>query len=89
MITCVVTWSRESFPSSATILLRLATEPNRGTASPTRRYLWPLLLNTSVTHSGLPAKTESGAAGEMTASALMSYCRLIFRTERTMEEFHE
>lgn len=31
------TWSGEIFPSSATNLLRKATEPNSGTASPTRR----------------------------------------------------
>lgn len=53
-----VTWSGESFPSSATILLRQATEPNRGRASPTLRYLCPLVLNTRITHSDLPAKKK-------------------------------
>lgn len=53
-----VTWSGESFPSSATILLRQATEPNRGTDSPTLRYLCPLVLNTRITHSGLPQVTK-------------------------------
>ncbi|TNN44849.1 hypothetical protein EYF80_044938 [Liparis tanakae] len=53
-----VTWSGDSFPSSATILLRPATEPNRGTASPTRRYRCPLVLNTRITNSNLPQMME-------------------------------
>lgn len=47
------TWSGESFPSSATILRKQATDPKRGTASLTLRYLCPLLLNTRITHSSL------------------------------------
>lgn len=46
------------FPSSATMALRQDREPKRGTASPTRRYLWPLVLNTSVTHIDLRSKSE-------------------------------
>lgn len=45
-------------PSSATMLRRLDTDPKRGTASPTRRYLRPFVLNTSVTHMDLWDKQE-------------------------------
>lgn len=47
------TWSGEMLPSCATMALRQDREPRRGTASPTRRYLWPFVVNTSVTHIGL------------------------------------
>lgn len=52
------TWSGEIFPSSANILLRKASEPKRGTASPMRRYLWPFVLKTRVTHRGLSSEGE-------------------------------
>lgn len=49
----VHTWSGEMLPSAAVRALREEMEPNRGTASPTLTYLWPLALNTSVTHKAL------------------------------------
>ena len=49
----IVTWSGEIFPSSATMVRSADMDPNRGTASPTRRYRWPLVLKTSVTFRGL------------------------------------
>ena len=58
--TCVSTWSGEMFPSSATMALRQDREPKRGTASPTRRYLCPFVLNTSVTHIDLRSESEEG-----------------------------
>lgn len=57
----LLTCSGESFPSAATILLRQATDPNRGTASVTLRYLCPLLVNTRITCSSLnQMKRQSG-----------------------------
>ena len=51
------------FPSSATMALRQDREPKRGTASPTRRYLCPFVLNTSVTHIDLRGKSEERGGG--------------------------
>jgi hypothetical protein len=66
------TWSGEIFPSSANILLRKASEPKRGTASPMRRYLWPFVLKTRVTHRGLSSEGERERERERIASALKS-----------------
>lgn len=54
------TWSAEMPPSSATMALKLDNEPKRGTARPTRRYRWVLVLNTNVTHIGLQTERRIG-----------------------------